>query len=248
MGRAAVAGGARGVRVAAATFDAALAARAAGDRAPCPAAIRGRTACSATTAHAGRRHAAVAGRRCRAARSPRCMASLVTPLGRWVVADLSVGVVWFNAMEIVAWAAVWLAGWGAQLGVRAGRRLPVRRAGAGLRAAAHVRADHGRARRRVAAGGGHRCRATGPVVRGVDAGRVRRVPGLGAGDGVLRAVRPGRRAATSPAACSPSCPAWTDWCSSPAGGCCWCRARRWPCRCSSAAAPARCCRTGCGRW
>lgn len=41
------------------------------------------------------------------------MASLVTPLGRWTVGDLSVGVVWFNAMEIVAWAAVWLAGWGA---------------------------------------------------------------------------------------------------------------------------------------
>jgi NADH-quinone oxidoreductase subunit H len=41
------------------------------------------------------------------------MASLATPLGRWVVGDLSVGVVWFNAMEIVAWAAVWLAGWGA---------------------------------------------------------------------------------------------------------------------------------------
>jgi NADH-quinone oxidoreductase subunit H len=40
------------------------------------------------------------------------MASLATPLGRWVVADLDVGVVWFNAMEIVAWAAVWLAGWG----------------------------------------------------------------------------------------------------------------------------------------
>jgi NADH-quinone oxidoreductase subunit H len=39
------------------------------------------------------------------------MASLVTPLGRWVVGDLSVGVVWFNAMEIVAWAAVWLVGW-----------------------------------------------------------------------------------------------------------------------------------------
>jgi NADH-quinone oxidoreductase subunit H len=40
------------------------------------------------------------------------LASLVTPLGRWVVSDLSVGVVWFNAMEVVAWAAVWLAGWG----------------------------------------------------------------------------------------------------------------------------------------
>ncbi|EID56502.1 NADH-quinone oxidoreductase subunit H [Saccharomonospora xinjiangensis] len=41
------------------------------------------------------------------------LASLATPLGRWAVSDLSVGVVWFNAMEIVAWAAVWLAGWGA---------------------------------------------------------------------------------------------------------------------------------------
>lgn len=40
------------------------------------------------------------------------LASFVTPLGRWVVGDLSIGIVWFNAMEIVAWAAVWLAGWG----------------------------------------------------------------------------------------------------------------------------------------
>lgn len=40
------------------------------------------------------------------------LASLTTPLGRWAVGDLSIGIVWFNAMEIVAWAAVWLAGWG----------------------------------------------------------------------------------------------------------------------------------------
>jgi len=40
------------------------------------------------------------------------LASAVTPLGRWAVSDLDVGIVWFNAMEIVAWAAVWLAGWG----------------------------------------------------------------------------------------------------------------------------------------
>jgi NADH-quinone oxidoreductase subunit H len=40
------------------------------------------------------------------------LAALVTPLGRWAVADFSVGVVWFNAMEAVAWAAVWLVGWG----------------------------------------------------------------------------------------------------------------------------------------
>ncbi|WP_206793235.1 NADH-quinone oxidoreductase subunit H [Amycolatopsis sp. MtRt-6] len=41
------------------------------------------------------------------------LASLVTPLGRWAVADLPIGIVWFNAMEVVAWAAVWLVGWGA---------------------------------------------------------------------------------------------------------------------------------------
>ena len=40
------------------------------------------------------------------------LASMATPLGDWAVSDLPVGVVWFNAMEIVAWAAVWLAGWG----------------------------------------------------------------------------------------------------------------------------------------
>jgi NADH-quinone oxidoreductase subunit H len=36
----------------------------------------------------------------------------VVPLGRWTVADLAVGVVWFNAMDVLVWAAVWLAGWG----------------------------------------------------------------------------------------------------------------------------------------
>ena len=41
------------------------------------------------------------------------LASLVTPLGHRAVADLSIGIVWFNAMEVVAWAAVWLVGWGA---------------------------------------------------------------------------------------------------------------------------------------
>jgi NADH-quinone oxidoreductase subunit H len=40
------------------------------------------------------------------------MASALTPLGQWAVGDLDVGIVWFNAMEIVAWAAVGLAGWG----------------------------------------------------------------------------------------------------------------------------------------
>ncbi len=40
------------------------------------------------------------------------LAALVVPLGGVAVADLGVGVVWFNAMEILAWAAVWMAGWG----------------------------------------------------------------------------------------------------------------------------------------
>ncbi|QGK70218.1 NADH-quinone oxidoreductase subunit H [Allosaccharopolyspora coralli] len=40
------------------------------------------------------------------------LAGLVLPLGGVAVADLAVGVVWFNAMEILAWAAVWMAGWG----------------------------------------------------------------------------------------------------------------------------------------
>lgn len=38
---------------------------------------------------------------------------VVVPLGGWTLADLSVGLVWFNAMDILVWAAVWLAGWGA---------------------------------------------------------------------------------------------------------------------------------------
>ncbi|GAB2502791.1 NADH-quinone oxidoreductase subunit H [Nocardiopsis aegyptia] len=41
------------------------------------------------------------------------LAALVVPLGSTAVSDLSVGVVWFNAMEVLAWCAVWLLGWGA---------------------------------------------------------------------------------------------------------------------------------------
>ena len=37
----------------------------------------------------------------------------VVPWGGWTVADLAVGVVWFNAMDVLLWAAVWLLGWGA---------------------------------------------------------------------------------------------------------------------------------------
>ncbi|WP_137121324.1 complex I subunit 1 family protein [Segeticoccus rhizosphaerae] len=35
----------------------------------------------------------------------------VVPLGGQVVTDLGVGVVWFNAMDVVLWAAWWLVGW-----------------------------------------------------------------------------------------------------------------------------------------
>ncbi|WP_067461506.1 NADH-quinone oxidoreductase subunit H [Actinomadura macra] len=41
------------------------------------------------------------------------LAALVVPFGDHVAVDVPVGVVWFNAMEVVAWASVWLAGWGA---------------------------------------------------------------------------------------------------------------------------------------
>ncbi|PJE95289.1 NADH-quinone oxidoreductase subunit H [Streptomyces carminius] len=38
--------------------------------------------------------------------------AVVVPVGGTVVADLPVGVVWFNAVDVTLWAAVWLAGWG----------------------------------------------------------------------------------------------------------------------------------------
>ena len=41
----------------------------------------------------------------------------VVPLGSWTVADLGVGVVWFNALDVVVWAVFWLAGWGANSAV-----------------------------------------------------------------------------------------------------------------------------------
>lgn len=38
--------------------------------------------------------------------------AVVVPWGSRVVADLPVGVVWFNAMDVLLWAGFWLAGWG----------------------------------------------------------------------------------------------------------------------------------------
>lgn len=40
------------------------------------------------------------------------LAAAVLPLGFRPVTDLPDGIVWFNAMEALAWAAVWLTGWG----------------------------------------------------------------------------------------------------------------------------------------
>ncbi|MDJ1137954.1 NADH-quinone oxidoreductase subunit H [Streptomyces iconiensis] len=40
------------------------------------------------------------------------LAGAVLPLGFTAVSDPGVGIVWFNAMEALAWAAVWLTGWG----------------------------------------------------------------------------------------------------------------------------------------
>jgi NADH-quinone oxidoreductase subunit H len=37
----------------------------------------------------------------------------VVPLGGWTLADVSAGIVWFNAMDVIVWALIWLAGWGA---------------------------------------------------------------------------------------------------------------------------------------
>ncbi len=36
----------------------------------------------------------------------------VVPVGGSVLADLPVGVVWFNAMDVLVWASLWLLGWG----------------------------------------------------------------------------------------------------------------------------------------
>ncbi|NIJ11385.1 NADH-quinone oxidoreductase subunit H [Saccharomonospora amisosensis] len=101
----------------AAAFDAVLAARAAGSTASRSAALDVPRTVAGLLVQQRRRTRAADTLLWRAAGiallSAAVLASLVTPLGRWAVGDLSVGVVWFNAMEVVAWAAVWLAGWGA---------------------------------------------------------------------------------------------------------------------------------------
>ncbi|KAB2346942.1 complex I subunit 1 family protein [Actinomadura rudentiformis] len=53
------------------------------------------------------------------------LAALVVPVGMRPVADLDIGVVWFNAMEVLVWAALWLIGWGsnAAFGLVGGYRI-----------------------------------------------------------------------------------------------------------------------------
>jgi NADH-quinone oxidoreductase subunit H len=41
------------------------------------------------------------------------LAALVIPFGTVTASQMSVGVVWFNAMEVLTWAGLWMAGWGA---------------------------------------------------------------------------------------------------------------------------------------
>ncbi|WP_051325635.1 complex I subunit 1 family protein [Glycomyces tenuis] len=40
------------------------------------------------------------------------LASAVIPFGGFAVSDMPVGVVWFNAMEVLLWVLVWMVGWG----------------------------------------------------------------------------------------------------------------------------------------
>ncbi len=41
------------------------------------------------------------------------LAAVVIPFGGMTASRMSVGVVWFNAMEVLTWAGLWMAGWGA---------------------------------------------------------------------------------------------------------------------------------------
>jgi NADH-quinone oxidoreductase subunit H len=52
------------------------------------------------------------------------LAALVIPVGTVTASRMSVGIVWFNAMEVLTWAGLWLAGWGsnAALGLVGGYR------------------------------------------------------------------------------------------------------------------------------
>jgi NADH-quinone oxidoreductase subunit H len=40
------------------------------------------------------------------------LSAVVIPFGQVTASRMSVGVVWFNAMEVLTWAGLWMAGWG----------------------------------------------------------------------------------------------------------------------------------------
>jgi NADH-quinone oxidoreductase subunit H len=96
--------------------DAALAARAEGRSATGSFAVPGREAARLLVGQRRRTPAAdLLLARIGAATLPvaALLGAAVLPLGERPVADVGVGVVWFNAVEVLAWAAVWLVGWGA---------------------------------------------------------------------------------------------------------------------------------------
>ncbi|MFC5950252.1 complex I subunit 1 family protein [Pseudonocardia lutea] len=98
---------------AAVTWDAVLAARAAGHPADLRAPVR-----EVARLLVGRRRRTVAADpvlwRLGPALLPvaAVLVAVVIPLGTRPVADLGVGIVWFNAVEVLGWVAVWTAGWG----------------------------------------------------------------------------------------------------------------------------------------
>ena len=170
----------------------------------------------------------------------------VVPLGEWTLFDLDVGVVWFNAMDVLAWAFVWLTGWGAN---------SAHSLVGGYRFLAHGLAYElplmfALVAPAVAAGEPEHRRRSRPRRRtcGSWCGCPSRSSSIAAGSWRSRCGgRSHRRSApTSPAGCSRSSPAWTGCCFWAAGTPCSPPGRRSPCRCSSAAVRARCCPAGCG--
>ena len=121
------------------------------------------------------------------------------PLGAHALVDHPLGVVWINALDVVAWAVMWLLGWGANsvMGLVGGYRFLA------LALAYELPLMFALTAPAIAAGkpgpGGDRCGPGRPVVRGVGAGGVRGVLLGSAGllgataDGSGRRHRPQRR-------------------------------------------------------
>ena len=105
------------------------------------------------------------------------LAALVIPFGTVTASRMSVGVVWFNAMEVLTWAGLWMAGWGANsvLSLVGGYRFVAQ--GLAYELPLMFALICGGGGGAVAGRRRYRRRSVAPVVRGVDAGRVRRLPG-----------------------------------------------------------------------